>query len=107
MGTKKLSLKQIEKMQERKDKKPKGSKQERIERSETLMKYGIFLPNLKSKKTLNELKKIKALTPYTVASQFNLRLSVAKQFLKELEKYGQIEHVSSGRNIKIYKVIEQ
>jgi len=38
-----------------------------------------------------------------VASRFNIRLSLAKTFLKELEKRKMIEYVSGGKNLKIYK----
>jgi len=46
---------------------------------------------------------MKVLTPYLIASRFNLRLSVAKDFLEELHQRGLVEYVSGGRNIKIYK----
>jgi ribosomal protein S25 len=35
---------------------------------------------------LGELSKIGALTPYSIATQFNIRLSVAKDILEELGK---------------------
>jgi ribosomal protein S25 len=47
---------------------------------------------------------MKAVTPFAVASRFNLRLSVAKDMLDELAQRGVLEHVSSGKNLKIYKV---
>ena len=64
---------------------------------------GIVSPDYRSQKVISELKKMKVLTPYTVASRFDLRLSAAKGFLKELEKRGFIEYVSGGANLKIYK----
>ncbi len=102
-GKKKLTLKQIEKMQAR-----KSGVQQREGKLETLIterKTGIFPPNPKDEKVINEVKKMKVLTPYTIASKFNLRLSVAKDFLEELERRGIIEFVSGSRNIKIYKPI--
>jgi ribosomal protein S25 len=39
-----------------------------------------------------------------VASRFNIRLSLAKTFLKELEKRKMVEYVSGGKNLKIYKL---
>jgi ribosomal protein S25 len=63
----------------------------------------IVLPNPRDKDVERELQKMKVLTPYIVASRFNLRLGVAKDFLEEMHRQGTITFVSSGRNIKIYK----
>ena len=49
------------------------------------------------------MKTMKVLTPYTVASRFNLRLSVARDVLKDLERRNIVEYVSGGKNLKIYK----
>jgi ribosomal protein S25 len=54
---------------------------------------------------MNELKGMKVLTPSIVASRFNIRLSLANAFLKELEKRKVIEYVSGGKNLKIYKLL--
>jgi ribosomal protein S25 len=48
---------------------------------------------------------MKVLTPYAVASRFNIRLSLAKAFLKELENRKMVEYVSGGKNLKIYKML--
>jgi small subunit ribosomal protein S25e len=102
-GKKKLTLKQIERMQarrdERKETKPSGSPSQREGKSAT----GIILPNPRSEKVVNEIKKMKTLTPFAVASRFNLRLSVAKDLLEELEQKGVIQFVSRSRNLKIYR----
>jgi small subunit ribosomal protein S25e len=102
-GKKKLSLKQIERMQarrgEKKEAKPSGSSFEREKKS-----GGIFLPNPRSEDVLNEIKKMKTITPFSVASRFDLRLSVAKDLLEELERKGVILFVSRSRNLKIYKL---
>jgi ribosomal protein S25 len=65
---------------------------------------GITLPDVKSKKVLGTLKAMKVLTPYMVASRFDLRLGVAKDFLEALQRRKLIEYVSGGRNLKIYKI---
>ena len=101
-GKKKLTLKQMEKMQLRKDleKKKKSDGSSTIEK-----KTGrIFAPDYRNKKVIDEIKKIKVLTPFTVASRFNLRLSIAKNFLKELERRGIVEYVSGSTRLKIYKI---
>jgi len=102
-GKKKLTLKQMAKTQTRRD-------QERKERKSggpvEKKSSGIIPPDLKSEKVIGELKTIKALTPYTVASRFDLRLSVARDFLEELERRGIIEYVSGSKNLKIYKPLD-
>lgn len=103
-GKKKLSLKQIERTQarkgERKEVKSGGSSER--ERKST----GIVLPNPRSEKVVNEIKKMKTLTPFMVASRFNLRLSLAKDLLEELEQQGVIRFVSRSRNLKIYTPVD-
>jgi len=105
-GKKKLSLKQMERMQEKKDEKEKkGGKSSGGSFSEKKA-LGIVLPDSRSEKVVGEIKKMKALTPYTVATRFNLRLSVAKDLLEELAQRGIIHYVSGGKNLKIYKPVD-
>jgi ribosomal protein S25 len=100
-GKKRLTLKQVARNQSRKD---QQRKERKSGRSITEKKSrGITLPDIKSTKVIGELKTMKALTPYTVASRFDLRLSVAKNFLEELERRRIIEYVSGSKNLKIYK----
>jgi len=104
-GKKKLSIKQMEKMQSRQHEPKKG--ESKSAGAQTKAKsIGIFPPDPTSKKVIDELKKMKVLTPYSVASRLDLRLSAAKHFLKELEQRGTIEYVSSSRNLKIYKIAD-
>jgi small subunit ribosomal protein S25e len=104
-GKKKLTLKQAERMQakrgEKKEAKPSKSPSGRERKT-----AGIILPNPRSEKIVNEIKKMKILTPFTVASRFNLRLSVAKDLLEELEQKGVIQFVSRSRNLKIYTPVD-
>jgi len=100
-GKKKLTLKQMERMQEKKDEKEKkGGKSGGFSEKKGA---GIVPPDPKSEKVIGEIKKMKALTPYTVATRFNLRLSVAKDLLDELAQRGVIQYVSGGKSLKIYK----
>jgi len=99
-GKKKLSLKQIERSQDKKPEKEKKGKAAALPDKKTA---GITSPDPRSDKVLGELKKIKVLTPSVVAARFDLRLSVAKSLLKELEQRGTIKYVSGSENIKIYK----
>jgi ribosomal protein S25 len=54
---------------------------------------------------MSTLKGMKVLTPSVVASRFNIRLSLANLFIKELEKRKMVEYVSGGKNLKIYKML--
>jgi small subunit ribosomal protein S25e len=105
-GKKKLGLKQMERMQARKDEedqekkrkeKAVGSPKER----KTIV--NVIAPDVKNEKIIGEIKKMNALTPYAVASRFNIRISAAKDFLKQLEEKGIIQLVSGSHNIKVYK----
>ena len=103
-GKKKLTLATIERTQERKpekkidkkkDSKAMGSGSER-------RVPDVFVPDA-TNKMVDEMKKLKVLTPYMVATRYNLRLSVAKDFLEELEKRGTVRLVSKSRNVRVYK----
>lgn len=104
-GKKKPSMKQMEKTAEKKDEKEKkGGKSEKGSMPERRAP-GINAPDPKNEKILGEIKKMKALTPYSVATRFNIRLSVAKDFLDELAQRGVIQYVSGARGLKIYKPV--
>jgi len=105
-GKKKLSIKQMEKMQLRKPETKKGESAKSGGAQPKAKSIGIFLPDPTNKKVIEELKKMKVLTPYSVASRLDLRLSAAKHFLRELEQQGTIQYVSSSRNLKIYKIAD-
>jgi len=101
-GKKKLTLKQMERAAEKKDETQKrGSKSSGPGPEKKAS--GIIPPDIKSEKVISEVKKMKAVTPYTVASRFNLRLSVARDVLDELAQRGIIEYVSGSKNLKIYR----
>ena len=67
---------------------------------------GITLPSIKSDKVKDAIKKMKVITPYAVATKFDVRISIARTLLKDLERQGKIEFVSKSRNLKIYKPID-
>ncbi|MEM3730266.1 MAG: hypothetical protein QW667_02015 [Candidatus Bathyarchaeia archaeon] len=104
-GKKKLSLKQMERMQMRKDEEEKKKKEKAAASAPKEKKpSGIIPPDLKSDKVIGELKKLRVLTPYAVASRFNIRISAAKDFLEQLEDNGIVEMVSGNHDIKIYRI---
>ena len=103
-GKKKLTIKQMERTQDKKDEaaeKKKGGKSAGVAAERKAP--GIMVPDLRSDKVISEIKKMKAVTPFAVASRFNLRLSVAKDMLDELAQRGVLEFISSGKSLKIYK----
>ena len=100
-GKKKPSLKQLEKMQRRKEQREREKQRKMISSAEKRATQ-ITPPEI-DENLIKDLKRMKVLTPYTIASRFDLRLSVAKDFLEELHQRGIVTYVSGGRNIKIYK----
>jgi small subunit ribosomal protein S25e len=104
-GKKKLSLKQIERTQDKKDAEDKEKKKkEKAGAPKERKPSSIVPPDAKSDKTIGELKKMHVLTPYSVASRFNIRMSAAKDLLDQLRENGTIKFVSGNHNIKIYRV---
>jgi ribosomal protein S25 len=101
-GKKKSSIKKMDNTSEKKGELQKREKKSSRYVSEKIP--GIVLPDLQSEKIIGEVKKMKVLTPYTIGSRFNLRLSVARCMLNELAKRGIIEYVSGSKHLRIYKV---
>ncbi|MEM4704602.1 MAG: eS25 family ribosomal protein [Candidatus Bathyarchaeia archaeon] len=102
-GKKKLSLKQMERQQDKKaEEEEKKSKKEKAAAPKEKKPLSILPPDTKNEKILSEVKKMGVLTPYAVATRFNIRISAAKDFLDELEEEGKIHRVSGNHNIKIY-----
>ncbi|NWG11790.1 hypothetical protein HXY33_08625 [Candidatus Bathyarchaeota archaeon] len=104
-GKKKLTLKQAERMQSRKDEeeKEKKKKEKGAAPSKERKAAGIIPPSPKNERIMGELKKMPVLTPFAVATRFNIRISAAKDFLEQLEEEGIVQLVSGSHNIKIYK----
>jgi len=108
-GAKKKSLAQMEKQQEQQDaaaaKKPEPAKKAKGKTvAEKKSVGGIALPNFDDPKFNGELSKLGALTPYAIASQFNVRLSVARDILEELERRRLVKPAGGNARIKIYKL---
>jgi len=94
----------MERMQEKRDSEDK-TKEKRKEKSAPKERRTITVvaPDAKNEKIVNEVKKMNVLTPYAVASRFNIRISAAKDFLEQLEQNGAVQLVSGSHKIKIYK----
>ena len=107
-GAKKLSLARAEKQQgmqtDKQEKNPASTKSKTPARAEK--KVGsIDLPDLKENELLSELLKMKAITPYQVASKYSIKLGVAKNLLSQMEQRGYIKMISRNGNLKIYKAL--
>lgn len=104
-GKKKISLKQMERMQSRQaeDEKGKDKKKEKTGFSKEKRTISVIAPDAKNEKIVAEIKKMNVLTPYSVASRFSIRISAAKAFLEQLEAVGAVHLVSGSHNIKIYR----
>lgn len=104
-GSKKKSMAQMEKTQDQGDKKEEPG-QPKKGKSKTVAEKrprGLQAPELGDSKFLGEVSKMSAITPYSLATQFNLRLSVAKDVLDELEKRKLITLVGGNARIRIYQ----
>ena len=96
----------MEKQQVQQDstKKPEPAKKTKGKTIAEKKTAGIGLPNLDDAKFTGELSKLGALTPYAIATQFNVRLSVAKDILEELERRRLVKPVGGNARIKVYKL---
>jgi small subunit ribosomal protein S25e len=104
-GKKKIGLKQMERMQDKKDTEEKEKKKkEKAGQTKEKKPSAVVAPDAKSEKVVGELKKMHVLTPYSVATRFNIRISAAKDLLDQLQENGAIQMVSGNHNIKIYRV---
>jgi ribosomal protein S25 len=57
-----------------------------------------------SPELMDAMKKMKVITPPAVASQFNLKVSVAKKMLEELNAKGTIKLVAHTNNLRVYSL---
>ena len=105
-GKKKLGLKQMEKQQVKEDEdKSKEKKKEKAgpSREKRTTIIGVVAPDAKEPRNISEIKKMNVLTPYAVATKFGIRISAAKDFLRQLETIGAVQLVSGNHIIKVYK----
>ncbi|MFQ5998461.1 MAG: hypothetical protein ACE5KO_04065 [Candidatus Bathyarchaeia archaeon] len=100
-GAKKKGLAQMQKSQQVKEK-PKTKGKGQIEKKKI---SAIGLPSFEDKNVQSELTRMKAVTQSSVASQFGLRVSAAKEFISELTHRGVLDLVEGCSRIKIYRVI--
>jgi small subunit ribosomal protein S25e len=102
-GKKKIGLKQMEKQQDKSNDASKDKKEKKVVTKEKRTTIGVIAPDAKNDKNVAEIKRMSVLTPYAVATKFNIRISAAKEFLKQLEQNGAVQLVSGSHSLKVYK----
>jgi small subunit ribosomal protein S25e len=106
-GAKKKSIISMDKAQKTRDNKEESAPQAKKPAKKVEKKIaGIDLPfDPNGKEFLGELRRISAVTPYSLASKYSLRISVVKDLLEDLEKKGVLKFVSGGSRLKIYTLV--
>ena len=66
----------------------------------------VEIPDLNSTEVMSAIRGMKAITPTGVATRFNLKISIAKRMLNELEKKGTIKLVTRSNNLKVYDLVD-
>src|SRR4030042_3786841 len=98
-GKKKLGLKQMERQQGKEDE-AKNAKEKKEKKAGPPEKkrstINVIPPDAKNDKIVAEIKKMPVLTPYALATKYNVRISAAKQFLENLEQNGTVQLVSGS-----------
>jgi small subunit ribosomal protein S25e len=103
-GAKKKSLSQMEKAQRLAEEKAEKAKKQKVKTVIEKRVRSIEMPQIEESKLIAELSKLGAITPYAVASQFNIKVGVAKRLLEELEKKNIISLVGGNARLRIYKM---
>ncbi|RJS90527.1 hypothetical protein CW700_00400 [Candidatus Bathyarchaeota archaeon] len=96
----KKSLKQMEKQQMLRERKAREREREAARIEKTIGR--LDMPDLSSEEFLEQLRRMKVITPTQLASQLNVRVSIAKRALEELRKRRIVDLVSRSHNLKIY-----
>jgi ribosomal protein S25 len=90
----KKSLKKMEKTQDTEAPKEEKKKEKLIGSVDAI--------HSNSPELMDAMKKMKVITPPAIASQFNLKVSVAKKMLEELDQKGTIKLVAHTNNLRVY-----
>ena len=97
----KKSMKQIERQQRRKEKeeaKEKGKFEKTI--------GALDIPEMTTDELMEQLGKMKAITPTGLAIHYNLKVSTSKKLLKELMEQKVITLASRSHNLKVYTLAQ-
>lgn len=103
-GQKKKNISQMGKAQQIQDKKGDQSKKKPRAPIVDAKQRGVDMPDINDKKLISEIEKLKAITPYTISSQFNIKIGLARDLLRELERKNIIKPIEGNSKIRIYQV---
>ncbi|MFQ5763283.1 MAG: hypothetical protein ACE5PO_09625 [Candidatus Bathyarchaeia archaeon] len=101
-GAKKKGIAQMEKSQQTKEAKDKKKGKPAAEKKPS---FGA-IPDADDEGVIKELARMKAITSTSAASQFGIRVSVAKQFLEELARRQVVTLVAGSSRLKIYSLVK-
>jgi len=90
----KKSLKKVEKKQRKRVK----EKKDRVEK----IVGSLEISDIDSDELKSQLEKMKAITPTSLAVQFNIKVSMAKKLLETLRRDEIVDVVSRSHNLKVY-----
>ncbi len=97
----KKSMKKIEKQQRRKE------KEESKEKGRVKKTIGALdIPEMTTEELMEQLGKMRAITPTGLAIHYNLKVSTSKKLLKELMEQKVITLASSSHNLKVYTLVQ-
>ncbi len=105
-GAKKKSMAQMEKTQDQKGTKDEPPGQQKKGKTKAIAEKrprGLQAPDVSDPKFLSEVQKMGAITPFAMATQYNLRLSVAKDLLEDLERRRLVRLVGGNARVRIYQ----
>jgi ribosomal protein S25 len=92
---------QIERQQRRKEKETAAKSGGRVEKTIGALN----IPDLNSEELMNQLSRMKAVTPTGLAVQMNIKVSTAKKLLEELREQRVLKLASRSHNLKVYSLM--
>ncbi len=103
-GVSKKPLSNVEKKMKKEAaaKEEKKTEKKSSKTGKEVMSKTILLDNETKKRVMDELKREKIVTPYSLASKSEMTISVAKKMLEEMEKQGMVKLVSKNRRVTLY-----
>ncbi|WP_309492812.1 hypothetical protein [Candidatus Hecatella orcuttiae] len=102
-GGKKKGLSAMEKAQRLKEEKEKAGRKKGKPAPSKKVSITYGFPEVDDETLTSELGKMKAVTPAALASAFNIKVSMAEDYLESLQKRGLVSLVRGCERLKIYK----
>ena len=96
-------MRQTEKQQRRKAKGEETKEKGRFKKTIG----ALDIPDMTSEELMEQLEKMKAITPTGLAVHYNLKVSTSKKLIKELLDKKVIALASRSHNLKVYTLLQQ